>query len=179
MHVMLLCLPLTSSTFQSRNVTRYGWVRKLFSCKPHPSASMTTSFPRVRCLLCHLRCHGYPGSHFSKVLITNRPGKLLLFIHSMIDVSIVLQILNMIIDKNFRVKDNQPVHRPSIFSSKSVERMIKNKNRGRFIDCQRKGQGWGRRTFFFLAILPYCSYRTHCACPQVERLQQIVKPPKV
>ena len=36
----------------------------------------------------------------------NRPGKLLLFIHSMIDVSIVFQILNMIIDKNFRVKDN-------------------------------------------------------------------------
>ena len=106
MHVMLLCLPLTSSTFQSRNVTRYGWVRKLFSCKPHPSALMTTSFTRVRCLLYHLRCHGYLGSHFSKFLITNRPGKLLLFIHSMIDVSIVLQILNMIIDKNFRVKDN-------------------------------------------------------------------------
>ena len=149
MHVMLLCLPLTSSTFQCRNVTRYGWVRKLFSCKPHPSASMTTSFPRVHCLLCRLRCHGDPGSRFSKVLIINRPGKLLLFIHSMIDVPIVLQILNMIIDKNFRVKDNQPVHRPSIFSSKSVERMIKNKNRGGVIDCQRKGQGWEGEHFSF------------------------------
>ena len=146
MHVMSLCLPLTSSTFQCRNVMRYGWVRKLFSCKPHPSASMTTSFTRVRCLLCHLRCHGYPGSHFSKVLITNRPGKLLLFIHSMIDVSIVLQILNMIIDKNFRVKDNQPVHRSSIFSSKSVERMIKNKNR---LTASARGRGGEGEHFSF------------------------------
>ena len=84
----------------------YGWVGKLYSCKPHPSASTTTSFSGVRCLLYNLCCHGDPGSRFSKVLIINRPGKLLLFIHLMIDVSIVLQILNMTIDKNFKVKDN-------------------------------------------------------------------------
>ena len=50
----------------------------------------------------------------------------------------------------------QPVHRPSIFSSKSVQRLARviiNKNRGRFTDLQRKGLGVGKEKILYFSFL--------------------------
>ena len=62
----------------------------------------------------------------------------------MIDVSIVFQILNMIIDKNFRVKDNQPVHRPSFFLFK-----VRRARRGDLSTAGARGRGSKGEHFSF------------------------------